>query len=101
MLVEDKYEWRKWVKEIPYIQFPKEYQVKVIPPFHGAVARFLVKHPRVEETISVYLDCYDELGVFGEPYWEMYPYEDDIYRTKMENVDDLLEHIQEEFESKL
>jgi hypothetical protein len=98
MTIEDKHEWRKWCLEIPFIDFPEEYSIQAIPPFGGAVARFVVKHKELNRTISVYLDCYDQLGIFGEPYWEMYPYEDDIYRTEMANIDDLLLHIKEEFE---
>lgn len=70
-LIESKYEWRKWTKEIPAINFPSDWAVQVIPPFGGAVARFRVRKDSKE--VSVYLDCYDELGIVGKPYWEIYP----------------------------
>ena len=87
-------EWMKWVKEIPYIQFKKEWLVKTIPPFGGAVARFLVSEPGIEKRVSIYLDCYDLLGCFGEPYWEVYPYDGDVFRCKMNDTKTLLEAIQ-------
>lgn len=54
------FEWDKWRKEIPYIKFDPDCKVQVIPPFGRAVIRFVVSDG--ENTISVYLDCYDELG---------------------------------------
>jgi len=97
--IERNEEWDKWSKEIPFINFDKEWSIKIIPPFAGAIARFVVKDG--ENIISVYLDCYDNLGCFGSPYWEMYPrtYEDyeDVYRTGMKDVDDLIENIRDQF----
>jgi len=89
-----EYEWDKWRGEIPAIKFKSEWEVKVIPPFAGAIVRFVVNG------VSVYLDCYDILGCFGEPYWEIYPYEGDTYRCKMNNVDELLEAIQHSIDNK-
>lgn len=99
--METMYEWREWCQKIPFIKFKPEWEVKVIPPFGGAIARFVVKHPQVKQTISIYLDCYDELGYFGEPYWEMYPRTfdgcEDIYRVKMEDTGTLIKQIEDEF----
>ena len=82
------FEYRKWASEMPAINFKEEWDVKMLPPFGGAVARFSIecngKH------ISVYLDCYDMLACYGEPYWEMYPYEDDVARFPMADVKSLL-----------
>lgn len=86
-------EARRWSAEIPYIKFPKDWEIAIIPPFAGAVVRFKVK--KDEASISVYLDCYERLGLFGEPYWEIYPYEDDVYRVAMKNTDELLQRIGE------
>ena len=71
-LVEQQYEWNKWTKEIPSLNFKKKWNVKIIPPCTGAIIRFRVTYKN--RWVSVYLDCYDELGFFGEPYWEIYPY---------------------------
>lgn len=70
--VEKEFEYRKWTKEIPFIKFPADWEVKIVPPFGGAVVRFLVNTPR-KKNISIYLDCYEQLGFFGGPHWEVYP----------------------------
>lgn len=36
-------ESRKWTQEIPFLQFQSDWEVKIIPPFAGAVIRFLIK----------------------------------------------------------
>jgi len=74
--VESTEEWMKWVEEIPAISFKEEWKVKIIPPFAGAIARFHVGNG--DRDVSVYLDCCNKLGYFGEPYWEIYPYKDDV-----------------------
>ena len=86
-------EYDKWVKEIPFISFDSNWQVKVIPPFCLAVCRFQIK--KGDAFVSVYLDCYDNIGIFGAPYWEIYPYDDDVYRVEMNNVDELMLRITE------
>ncbi len=99
-LIEKTDEWRKWITEIPFIQFPADYQVQVIPPFQGAIVRFRVKKEGSDKSISVYLDCYEALGCYDGPYWEMYPYEDDTARFNMEDTKGLLKSIAEEFDRK-
>ena len=66
-------ESQKWTKEIPNINFHEEWDIKITPPFGGAVVRF-----RVNDRVSVYLDCYNRLGVWDGPYWEIYPVNDDV-----------------------
>jgi hypothetical protein len=87
--IEHEQEWREWIKKIPAIKFPAGWEVKIIPPFGGAMARFMVIVSPTK-SISVYLDCFDALGYFGSPYWEIYPYNDDTYRCAMDNVDELI-----------
>jgi hypothetical protein len=82
---------RKWMGEIPFFSFPPEWEVQITPPFGGAVVRFRVKLGVAH--VSVYLDCYDHLGCYGEPYWEVYPHEGDVYRCDMGNIDELLSAI--------
>lgn len=91
----EAYEWRKWVNQIPFIEFPAGWRVQVIPPFTGAVARFRVLLPESGDGdyISIYLDCYEELGFFGEPYWEVYPYQGDTGRCRMADTAKLIEMI--------
>lgn len=93
-LIECHYEWRKWSREIPYIKFPGNWEVKAIPPFGGAIIRYVIKHENSNDDISIYLDCYGELGAVGEPYWELYPDIDgDAFRCGMNDIDDLLEKL--------
>lgn len=86
-------ESRKWIKEIPFISFPSEWLVQIIPPFNGAVVRFRIQSGSAE--ISVYLDCYDRLGYYGSPYWEVYPHKEEVFRCEMKDVTSLLKAIQE------
>lgn len=86
-------ESRDWISEIPALHFPSDWDVQLIPPFSGALVRFRV-NPTVE-SISVYLDGYERLGIFDGPYWEVYPYADDVARFAMDDTDGLLAAIQE------
>ncbi|MEM6483814.1 MAG: hypothetical protein AAF662_02350, partial [Pseudomonadota bacterium] len=80
----------RWMNEIPDITFDEGWRIRVIPPFAGAVARF-----RVNEHTSVYLDCYDDLGCVGQPYWEVHPVDGDVGRALMNEVDELLDLIRQ------
>lgn len=88
------YEWEKWCKEIPYISFPPDWEVKAIPPYGGAIIRYLIRLKADPIIIcSIYLDCYGELGHCTEPYWEVYPYNEDCYRCPMGDTQSLLDAI--------
>ena len=97
--VEDIFEWRKWAGEIPYLKFPRTWLVKVVPPYAGAITRFHVTTEKIEalnvNPISVYLDAYQTLGFWptDEPYWEIYPYKDDISRYAMSDTKNLIKDI--------
>jgi hypothetical protein len=90
------FEAREWVSKIPYLSFPSDVEYKAIPPFGGAVARFMVK--KGDKTVSCYLDCYDNLGYMSQPYFEIYPYKGDTYRFYLNEADDLVEKIVEELD---
>lgn len=90
--VEYAEEWREWVTQIPSLSFPSDWQVKVIPPFSGAMVRFQIT-TKAGGWTSVYLDCFDQLGFVGEPYWEVYPYDGDTYRCMMNETTKLLRAI--------
>ena len=97
--VENEYEFRKWMQKIPALHFKPEWNVKIIPPFGGAIARFTIDYNN--RHISCYLDCYDELGYYGKPYWEIYPYtyedgEIDVFRCDMEDTYTLITKIEKE-----
>ena len=84
-------EYRKWLQEIPAIKLDPEWEIQVIPPFSAAVVRFRIKQG--DATVSIYLDCYDFLGIVGEPYWEVYPYDGDTFRCLMNETEALTQAI--------
>jgi len=93
--VEEQQKWREELDHIPFIRFPADWQVQVIPPFHDAVVRFRVKLPS-GYLKSIYLDRRNSLGYWDEieePYWEVYPYRRDVGRCGMEEIDELLRMI--------
>ena len=98
--IEKDEEWREWMGKIPSLTFPDDWKVKIIPPFGGAMARFLIDKGKAH--VSVYLDCYDRLGFVGQPYWELYPYQyedySDVYRVMMDETDELMQRISESLE---
>ena len=96
--IEDEQHWRGEIKVIPFIQFPSDWKVQIIPPFGDAVVRFRVKLPSGKEK-SIYLDSRESLGVYGDPletYWEVYPYRGDTARCGMREIDKLLDYIGDE-----
>lgn len=99
----EAFEWRKWVHEIPFIQWPADWEVKAIPPFAGAVIRYFIRHSKDHNAhVSVYLDCYDQLGIMGQPYWEIHPdTEDDCGRFHMAETKELLEGIAASLEKQM
>lgn len=101
--VDREYEYNKWLTKIPYFALPVDYEIKVIPPFGGAVSRFLVRDRKKHRAaVSVYLDCYEMLGYFGEPYWEMYPnIVGGVSKFPMSDVDSLLENIDKSVQHQL
>lgn len=91
--VEKDEEWTKWMNEIPALKFKDDWEVRIVPPFGGAMVRFWID--KGENHVSVYLDCHERLGCGGGPYWELYPYEGDTFRCGMEETDKLLDAISE------
>lgn len=89
-------DWREWMKKIPYIDFGDDLEVSVIPPFAGAMTRFLVRLKGKESRISVYLDCHDILGYMEEPYWEAYAIKGDTARFLLNETKELVEAIRNE-----
>ena len=89
ILIEKEYEYDKWRKEIPFIELPEGYLFKPIPNFCGSVIRFLAQKKGRNDSVSVYLDCYDRLGIMDKPYWEVYPVDGDTFRCGINEVDEL------------
>lgn len=92
--IEDKYEYYKWCTEIPDIKVPDGCTIKVVPPIAGAIVRFIVG--KGQYRVSVYLDCYDTLGLVGKPYWEIYPdINDECHRFDINDTTNLMQAIEE------
>lgn len=58
--------------EIPELRFPAGWVVQLVPPFAGAVARFMATNTHGVK-VSVYYDAHGALGAMSAPYWEVYP----------------------------
>lgn len=87
--VENNERWKEWIDHIPYIKFPADWKVQIVPPFRGALIRFRVKHSS-DYVISVFLDVYDRLGYEDGPYWEVYPYQYGFARFPLTDVEGML-----------
>ena len=98
-LVEEKQGWRKEIPKIPYLRFPPHWAVQIIPPFGNACVRFKVQVADNEEEKSVYLDTRGALGYYGkngdDPYWEVYPYRNDVGRCDIGDTDELFRMIED------
>jgi hypothetical protein len=96
--LESLLEWDKWIKEVPFISFPKKWEVQIIPPYGRKIVRFHVKLKEFHDNphhISVFLEVHDSF--YGrEPYWEIYPNkEGDCSRIPMNNITKLLRELKE------
>ena len=95
-------ECRRWANDIPALHFEKEWEVKIIPPFGGAVIRFTISYRG--KHISVYFDGYSELGYMVDendnpiPYFEVYDGED-CQRYYMNETDEMMSDIKKFLES--
>lgn len=89
-------ECRGWAAKIPAFHFEKEWDVKIIPPFAGALIRFTIDYNG--KHVSVYFDGYSELGYMYDdndnpiPYFEYYDGED-IHRYYMDESEQMMEDI--------
>ncbi len=104
-LYDSVFEPFRWMKELPYLSFPSDWKVKIIPPFVGAVIRFKIRKETtpVGYNVSVYFDGYDNLGCVLKPYWEVYPANGDTARFPLGQEAEMLKQIEKslmELESK-
>jgi len=99
--VENNQKWRDEIKTMPWITFPENWKVQIIPPFGDAVIRFRVELPSGEHR-SIYLDARNSIGIRMDddgnliPYWEVYPYRGDVGRCDKEDIVELLRMIGDE-----
>ena len=88
-----KFKTREIGDKIPFLKFDNDWEIKIIPPFGGASSRFLVKCKNA--TVSIYSDFFNNLGYMNNPYWEVYPYNGDVFRCSIDNTEALLNAIRE------
>lgn len=76
-------EYKRWMKELPFMEIPAGFKIKVVPPFHGAVVRFWIQKVGsvdMQDSVSVYFDSANVLGWMEHPYWEAYPIDGECQR---------------------
>ena len=94
--VEQMHDFRGWARKLPAFHFDKEWDVTIIPPFAGAIIRFIIDYNG--KYVSVYFDAYSELGwVCDEneqpmPYFEYYDGED-TYRYYLDESEKMMSDI--------
>lgn len=91
--------WRSWtIKSIPFLKLDPDWEICIIAPFGGAMARFVLK--KGEHTISVYMDTLAALGCWETPHWEIYPNAtDDNERFALTDPERMLDAIRSSFEA--
>lgn len=96
MKVDTIREYRKWCREIPALKFDPNWEIRIIPPFGGAIVRFTADYNG--KHVSVYFDAYSELGYMYDsndepiPYWEVFD-GNDCSRYLLGKEDEMMEHI--------
>lgn len=95
--LEQSEKWHDIVGKMPKLKFYFDWEITIIPPFAGAVARFIVNKDNAR--VSVYCDWYERLGSFGEPHWEIYPDANDDNATfSLNDTDELMRAIADSLE---
>jgi hypothetical protein len=99
-VLEDEEGWYEWAKKMPRLSFPPEWMVRILPPLSGAIARFVVTHGVLGANyqVSAYADVHNRLGSEPLPYWEIYPYDGDVWRCPLEHGRELIDGIHRAFE---
>ena len=96
---EEQRHFRKWAHKMPFLQFPSDWKIKIIPPYCNAMVRFVIE--KESAWVSVYFDVDNKLGYYDTPYWEAYPYEDDVFRCSFGEEDLLLKAIEKSLDDQL
>lgn len=96
-MIERIEKWREWANEMPKLHFNSDWEVTIIPAYAGALVRFIVS--KGDKRVSVYFDTLSRLGCMREedgepiPYFEIYPYKDDVKRYFINETEELLNDI--------
>ena len=90
--------YEKWRKELPAFHFDEKWEVKIIPPFAGAVIRFYISYK--DKFVSVYFDSDSSLGFMYDdndnpiPYFECYDGQE-TYRYLIDEAEEMMSEIRE------
>lgn len=96
--IDDEMEYDKWMVGLPFIQWPANYLIKVIPPFGAKVIRFWLKTADTQHELSIYLDGYNYSGCMPWPHYEVYGGEvGDVSRCKWDDIEGLKRIVHEHF----
>ena len=93
---EQIHDFRGWTNKLPAFHFDKEWDVKIVPPFAGAIIRFAIDYNG--KHVSVYFDGYSALWFeydnHGDPipYFEYYDGEN-TYRYGLDKADKMMNDI--------
>jgi hypothetical protein len=94
--IERAEDWHSWIDKIQPFELRQGYIIKVIPPFGGALTRFLIGHTSSDRTVSIYFDGFGNLGAMDYPYYEAYEIAGETYRSA--DINEILVQIYLEFE---
>lgn len=92
-----------WLNKLPEIKFPDDYNIKLIPPCTPAIIQFHITLKKNKNCLtSIFLDCYELMGVYYSPYWEIHPFiEGSIRRCGIYNTKKLLELIDQSLKEQI
>ena len=94
--IERIWNYRGCATKLPAFHFDKEWDVLIVPPFAGAIIRFVISYNG--KYVSVYFDAYSELGWMYDkneqpiPYFEYYDGED-TYRYLINESEQMMNDI--------
>lgn len=94
--LEDALDYGRWMRELPFMEIPAGFKIKVVPPWHGAVVRFWIQKADavdMEKCISVYFDSRNVLGSMDQPYYEAYSIDDECQRYFVGEEDKMMADI--------
>lgn len=98
--IEEKEQWRLWIKKMPKLHFDPDWEVQIIPPCLGALIRFWIT--KGDKFVSVYFDGYSRLGFVSDndgnavPYFEIYDdTSGDIYRYLLDESEEMMAKIRQ------
>lgn len=84
----------KWALKIPFIRFPMHWEVRVLPPFIGAIVRFEIRYKNA--IVRVALDGYGMLEYSEMPqYWSITSMHTDVQTCDMNDTESLIKLIEQ------